>query len=261
VLPLDAATLKTLSDFSVATGPGSSRWLWLNGGKPPFDNKSIRQAVAWALDRDALHKAVWADTGMPGRYMYGPLNAYFDQTAPYYTFDPAKAKAKLAEGGSPGGIHFTCHIANVTLDLQVGQALKGQLADQGIDMNIEVLQTQAISNQRRQTEDFEASLSQFSPYPDPNDTLYPYLRSGLASNYVKEANPRVDELLDKAKGELNQDMRKSMYAEIQRLVVDDTPIIFLHHDANLVGLHKSVQGYRASADTWPGFEERLWIKK
>jgi peptide/nickel transport system substrate-binding protein len=261
VLPRDAGVLKGLPDYTVAEGPGSSRWLWFNGGKPPFDTKALRQAVAWAIDRDALHKAVWAETGTPGRYMYSPANAFYDHSATFYTKDAAKAKAKLGEGGSPNGFRFNVHIANVTLDLQVGQAIKGQLAEQGIEMNIEVLQTQAIANQRRQTGDFEASLSQFSPYPEPNDTLFAYLRSGLASNYVKYNNPRVDELLDKAKGELNQDARKTMYAEIQKNVIEDTPIAFLHHDAKLVGLHKTVQGYRATADTWPGFQERLWIKK
>jgi peptide/nickel transport system substrate-binding protein len=261
VLPRDALSLKSSPEYGVFQGPGTSRWFWLNGGKAPFESTALRQAIAYAVDRDALHKAVWVETGSPGRYMYSPENAFYDQKAPFYTVDPAKVKAKLAEGGAPNGFKFTAHIANVTIDQQIGQALKGQLAEHGIDMMIEILQTQTLANQRRASGDFEASLSQFSPYPDPNDTLFAYLRSGRPSNYVKYSNPRVDELLDKAKAELNLESRKQMYAEIQKQVIEDSPIVFLHHDAKLVGLRSSVQGYRATADTWMGFQERLWIKK
>jgi peptide/nickel transport system substrate-binding protein len=261
LLPHDADVLRNVPELTYTEGPGTAKWLWLNGGKPPFDNKALRQAVAYAIDRTGIHQAVFNNTGVEGRYMYSPLNWAFDSEAPYYVLDPGKVKEKLAEGGQPNGFQFTTHVANTTLDLQLGQAVKGQLAVQNIDMNIEVVETQFIANDRRTSGDFQGSLSQFSPYPDPNDTLYPYLRSGLSTNYVKYANPRVDDLLDQAKGELNQDTRKTMYAEVQRLVVDDTPIVFLHHDAKLTGLSKSVQGYRPTVDTYIGFTERLWLKK
>jgi peptide/nickel transport system substrate-binding protein len=260
LLPRDADVLRSVPELTYVEAPGSSKWLWLNGGKPPFNERALRQAVAHAIDRDGIHKAVFNTTGTEGRYMYSPLNWAFDQKAPFYALDPARVKAKLAEAGRPGGFSFVTHVANTTLDLQLGQAIKGQLAAQGIEMNIEVVQTQVIANQRRMSGDFEGSLSQFSPYPDPNDTLFPYLRSGLTTNYVRYSNPRVDELLDKAKAELSQEARKTMYAEIQQHVVEDTPIVFLHHDAKLTGLARSVQGYRPTVDTYVGFTERLWLK-
>src|ERR1041385_5933811 len=136
LLPLDAQTVKNLPDFSYMQGPGSSRWLWLNGGKPPFNNKALRQAVAFAIDRGGIHQAVFNSTGLEGRYMYSPLNWAFDSQAPFYAIDAAKVKEKLAEAGQPSAFKFTTHVANTTLDLQLGQAVKGQLAAQNIDMNI-----------------------------------------------------------------------------------------------------------------------------
>ncbi len=108
--PKDVATMKAVKGISISEAPGQRIVrLEFNVKKPPFDNKALRQAVAWAIDKDAILKNVYFGIGaVGGNAAVTPAGwAYDSSLTPYYPRDVNKAKQKLAEGGKPGGFSFS----------------------------------------------------------------------------------------------------------------------------------------------------------
>ena len=123
----------------------------LNPTRPPFDNKALRQAVAYAIDNEAIVKGVWLGVGVPSNGPISPSSWAYDNTIPPIKRDLAKAKAKLAEGGKPDGFTFDFTIDNTPLSIQEAEVVKAQLAEAGITMNVKVVDGDAA--RRRQWQD------------------------------------------------------------------------------------------------------------
>jgi len=247
ILPSDLATVRADSNLRVVEGPGNLQVVWFNNSKPPFDNKALRQAISSGIDRDGIEKALYFGTGTPGAYLLPPGNWALNPQGSFYTFDAAGAKAKLAEGGQPNGFTFQALVNNVTNDLQLAQAVQGQLAAFGVRMDIVPLESQ-VNADRRLSGDFIASFSNLTPTTDPDQYIYSYVRTGQGVNRARYSNPNVDALLDKARQSTDQATRKAAYVEAQQLILDDAPLMYTHLDADLKGVRARVQGMTPSID-------------
>src|SRR6202008_1793600 len=111
----------------------------LNHTRPPFNVKPLRQAVAHALDLEQIVKGVWLNVGVPANGPIPPTRwAYARSIAPIKR-DLAKAKAKLAEGGKPGGFEFAVTTNNIPINVQEAEVMQAQLAEAGITMKIKLV--------------------------------------------------------------------------------------------------------------------------
>jgi peptide/nickel transport system substrate-binding protein len=245
----DLPTIRADSNLKVVEGPGNLMVLWLNMSKPPFDNKALRQAVAWGFDREAIHRGVYFGTGSVAQYLLPPMSWALDPKGPFPTLDVARTKAKLAEGNQPNGFSFQALVNNTSNDMQLAQAVQGQLAAQGIRVELIPLTSQ-VNADRRLSGDFEGSFSNLTPTTDPDQHIYSYIRTGQGVNRSRYSNPKVDELLDKARQSTDQATRRALYFEAQPLIIDDSPVIFLHHDADLKGVRARVDGFEPSVDSF-----------
>lgn len=259
ILPSDLAKVKADPNLTYVEGPGTREVLWFNNSKPPFNNKALRQAVSWAIDRQAIHEAIFFNTGSIGQYVLPPESWAFDSSGKFYDRDPGQVKQKLTEAGQPNGFKFTTLCNNVTTDLLLAQAIKGQLAEVGIETEIVPIETN-VNATRRGNGDYEASLSGLSTAVDPDLAMYKYLRTGQGINRSRYSNPKVDELLDKARGVTDQQARKEFYHQAQALILEDAPLAYLHMDADIKVMNKRVQGYLPSGDTYIQGLGRLWLK-
>ena len=132
-------------------------------------------------------------------------------------------------------------------DLQLAQAVQGQLAAIGVRMDIVPLESQ-VNADRRLSGDFIASFSNLTPTTDPDQYIYSYVRTGQGVNRARYSNPNVDALLDKARQSTDQATRKAAYVEAQQLILDDAPLMYTHLDADLKGVRARVQGMTPSID-------------
>jgi peptide/nickel transport system substrate-binding protein len=258
VLPSDLAQVKTDAKLTAAEGPGAIFVAWLNNGKPPFDKKALRQAVNWAIDREAIHKALYFGTGSPGKYIIDEQSWGFDPAAKFYTRDLAKAKAALAEGGQPNGFTFDWVTYSIPLHVQIAQAVKGQLAEVGIEVNIVALEN-STAIARRTSGDYHAGTAATSPNPDPDATLTPNLNT--VRSQMRYGNTAVDDLLAKARATAQQQERQRYYHQIQQTVMEDAPFIAIHQDADIKVMGAGVQGFGPTIETFLGGTAKLWIKR
>ena len=230
-----------------------------NNRVPPFDDVHLRRAVSWALDRESIHKAIFFNLGSPKAYLSPPDHWAFNPNGPLYALDLAKSKAELAAANKANGFKFTLHVNNITIDTQLGQVIKAQLATAGIEVDLVTLEG-PVAAARRISGDYEASMSQQPPAADPDQDVGLSARSTGTSNSMGYNNPKVDALLDQARAAIKQEERAPLYFQIQQILFDDAPSAYVHRDADLKVLRADVQGYPTPFDGYIRVP-RLWRKK
>ncbi len=259
VQPKDVAGLKSDASLNTVDVPSLAVWwFWLNTTKPPFDKKALREAFAYAIDIETIVKRIYLGVGVPANGPISPASWAYDSAIPFRKRDVAKAKQKLTEGGKPQGFKFSFEANNVPVDLQVLQVVKAQLAEIGIDMDIQLVNT-AKQIADTVAKNYEATSAQWSGRPDPDGNTYNHFYRNAGMNYGGYDNPRVNELLDKARAVSGQAERKQIYSEIVRILNEDVPCIFLWHPVEPKAMLKKVQEYPPIPDGMMRFGD-TWMR-
>jgi len=224
--------------------------------RPPFDNLKLRQAIAYALDRERMVDIMMDGKAALAEGFTQPGVWWYDSELKSYPHDPEKAKALLAEAGLPPGLQLHLSTQPVTLYQQISQLAQEQLKAVGLDVQIEPV---SIS-------DWYPLLIQgainFLPIrwtqrPDP-DGLFTYLFHGSSkANTSHYVNPEVDALLDKARSLQGQAERAPLYREAQRITVHDLPYIPLFFSVEYAAMRDSVRGFVWIPDEIPRFRS-VW---
>jgi len=237
--------------------PGT-RWpmIRLNNARPPFDNKALRQAVSFAVDRVQMVTAIYFDQARPA---YGPISpvygTYYDPAVAQYGYDHnlQKAKAKLAEGGQSNGFSFTLEIFTSPEQTRLAELIKAQLADVGIIANIQAYELTTLQS-RITGRRYEAVIGSWTPRPDIDGTMYNHFSSRGNVNSMSYRSAAVDDLLERTRSVPNGPERVRLYREIQRLVVEDAPWVFLIFENLMIGMRKDVEGLPAIPDSMLRFQ-------
>ena len=256
----DVAAAKAERGLKVSSIP--SLWwqgLHLNTQVPPFNNKALRQAVWYAIDRSVIQRVVHYNVGAVAFGPFPPSQWAYDKDFTDWKRDVAKAKAKLAEGGQPGGFAFTVKGWNAPTQTQELQIIQAQLKDVGVDMKIELLEFGKLLADLR-AYNFVAGRLGWSGRPDPDGNVDTFLHTGGTFNYTRYSNPKMDELLEKAASESDQGKRKALYAEVTRLAAEDAPIIWLLHDAEIKVWADHVKGFEHLSDGMMRLKN-VWTEK
>jgi len=226
--------------------------------EPPFDNAKLRQAVAHGIDRKRINDIVMAGKGA----LYdGPTPEglwWFDPDAKTYPYDPARAKALLAEAGYPNGFAFTLSTPQIGVMQQINQLLQEQLAAVGIRLKLEPV-AQSEWYDRLVKRATNMSPNRWTQRPDPDGLLYILFHSDGYANTTGYKNEQVDRLLEAGRNTYDQAARKKIYDEMQEIVVKDIPMFSLFYSVEYGALRDSVQGFAWIPDQIPRFRD-LWKK-
>ncbi|WP_432875379.1 ABC transporter substrate-binding protein [Kribbella sp. CA-245084] len=134
VAPVDARSLGTQQGFALLSSGGAAFHLGLDVRKPPFDNKSVRQAVQYAIDRQRIVQQAEGGKATAASLPWRPTTAGYDSArANHYTYDPAKAKQMLAAAGVKPGTTFDVATADGPESLAIFQIVKNNLAAVGLE--------------------------------------------------------------------------------------------------------------------------------
>jgi peptide/nickel transport system substrate-binding protein len=222
---------------------------YLNNTKPPLDNVKVRQAMSYAINYDQIIQELIQGKG---RRLHGPL-AYgmegYDESFKVYDYDPARAKALLAEAGFANGFEITNTYASQGAAGADDLALATQqmLGEVGIRVKIEKV-AEPTRRERIDKSDFVWSVGGWSPpMPIPSWTMdkwYHSANKGLTANRAFYSNPKVDELVAKAPTILDAQQRVAMYREAQKLVVDEAPYILFYQGNQVLAMRESLDGFQ-----------------
>ncbi|MCP8881935.1 ABC transporter substrate-binding protein [Devosia sp. XJ19-1] len=241
---------------------GAINWLAFNTKKPPLDNVLVRQAIAYAIDRDFITNTLLQGFASPDFGPIVPTSPLATDDVEKFDVDLEKAASLLDEAGMvPGadGSRFTLSVdltqGNEEMGRNIAEYLRSQLKQVGITIELRATPDFPTWAQRVSTYDYDLTLDQVYNWGDPvigvNRTyLTSNIRPGVIwSNTQQYSNPRVDELLLEAAKENDLEKRKALYAEFQQIVVSDVPIYFLNvvpvstaHKSELGGVPSSIWG-------------------
>jgi peptide/nickel transport system substrate-binding protein len=250
----DLDTLKTDPSFNYVTAPnaGIPDYLALNTQQTPFDDKLVRQAVYWALDRDAIRQVAYFGAGETGIEEVPTGSVWYDG-AQIVTPDIAKATDLLAQAGHGDGLTVEyLGLPQYPELLKTGEVVREQLKQIGITMNIKQVDVSVWFN------DFVKGNYQItSAYQertiDPDNFYALVVRTGGDINTTGYSNPQADQLIDQARTSTDDNARKGLYQQLRQIVFDDAPIIFAHYETINYLMQKDVAG----ASVNPTLELRL----
>jgi peptide/nickel transport system substrate-binding protein len=214
---------------------GPLDWLAMNTTKGPLADKRVRQAIAHAVDKDFIHKAIMQGTAANAKTGIHPDSPFYEDDVNDYALDLDKANALLDEAGfakGDDGMRF-----GLTIDFgwpgvkpQV-EYVKAALKKVGIDVTVRASADFPTWAKRMGTMDFDLSWDTVFNWGDPVIGVHrTYLSSNIAkgvwSNTQGYSNARVDELLEAAAKENDPIKRKALYSEFQKIVNDEVPLYF-----------------------------------
>ncbi|MFO1330188.1 MAG: ABC transporter substrate-binding protein [Rubrivivax sp.] len=232
--------VRVLDKGGEAIGPVG--WLEFNLRRKPFDDLRVRRAIAYAIDKDFIVKALHRGSSQVATGPIAPGTPFFsNQGVEPYRLDLARAERLLDEAGLKKGAGGT-RLA-FTLDFQPGipdnyevvaNYLKPQLKKVGMDVTVRTSPDFATWARRVSNWEHEATISGAFMWGDPaigvhRTWISSNIRQGVPfSNTQGYANPKVDELFARAIVERDEGKRRALYAEFQRILSQDVPVAFTH---------------------------------
>ncbi|NNE51608.1 MAG: ABC transporter substrate-binding protein, partial [Sulfitobacter sp.] len=213
-----------------------------NNKMPPFDNVKVRQAVAHAIDRQAIVDGAMFGYGTPIGTHFAPHNpAYVDLTG-QSAYDPDMAKALLAEAGFPDGFETTLHLPPPSYARRGGEIIASQLAAVGIKAEITNVEWAQWLETVFRGKNFGLTIVS---HTEPLDI-------GIYANpeyYFQYDNPDFQALITKLNSTTDPAMRTEMLGQAQRIIADDYVNGYLFQLAALGVAKAGLQGLWANAPT------------
>ena len=211
-------------------------YVGLNMGMDVFKDRRVRQALYYAVDREAITQDITRRNSKPAKGILPPGIPGHDPRAEWYTYDPERAKELLAEAGYPDGVGIPpLEVWTVSKSDSVQSELKAYqryLADVGIQLIPKVAENWKdfidLINDKKAAMFYAAWYADF---PDPDNFLYVLCHSNSRTNRMGYSNPLVDRMLETARGEMDYMKRVAQYREIENLVMLDAPLIAQHHNS------------------------------
>src|SRR5919198_5304720 len=207
-------------DINVGNGPRAKN--------PLGSNPKVRQALSYAIDRQALTQVVFNGEFVPGNQWVNPEHPYYQKDFPVPKRDVAKAKALLKEAGVTGRIPFELMVPNNPETRQVAEIIQAMAGEVGFDVKIRVTEFATSLKQAEQGE-FEAFMLAWSGRTDPDGNVYVFYATKAPQNYAGYSNPEVDKLLSEARTPSEQGQRKAIYKKLTQILQEDLPILYLSH--------------------------------
>ena len=251
----------------------SYTYLGFNLKRKPYDDVRVRKAINYAIDKQEIIDGVYLGLGIDIASPYKPGTRWSNPDLKPYPYDPIKAKTLLKEAGfvdSDGdgivekdGKPFSFEIiTNQNKEREKSAVLiQRKLKQVGIQVNIRAIEWASFISRFIKTGDFDVVLLGWGLGLDPDQ--YNIWHSSQQApgqfNFIGYNNPTIDKLLEQGRVELNPDKRQAIYHEFAKVLLDDSPIVYLSAGYGLTAIHKRVKGIDSPAPpAGVGWNSETW---
>ncbi len=235
----------------------------LNLRKPPLDNKLVRQALNYGVDKESIVKHILFGFGKPMGQALPEMFGY-DQSLRQYPYDPAKAKRLLKAAGHPHGFELKMLLdSSMETEREVATLMQAQLKKIGVNLTIRPMEEATwYTTVQNPPNNYETTISYLSSDIIDPDEMVGFAISGNTGSdafWTFYNNPKVNSLARQASAESNPAKRLRLYYEIDRLHRDDAPMIFLYQTPSITITAPRVQGFMVQP-TGAYRVEEVWLK-
>ncbi len=254
--PDDVAHIKKNPDLDLITQPGLNvGYLAMNNSKKPFDQSEVRLAINYAIDKQALVKAFFANgsLGMPAINPMPTMVLGYNTQIKDYDYNPEKAKQLLAKAGFPQGFKTELWVMPIARPYmpqpqRIAEAIQANLKKVGIDTKIVTYDWGTYLDKLSGGEHTMALMGWIGDNGDPDNFLYSLLDKnntvpGSAANYAFYKSEAVHQLLVKAQGVYDLQERAKLYEQAQALIKQDAPWVPLFHSTQMMATRKGIKGF------------------
>jgi peptide/nickel transport system substrate-binding protein len=264
----NVAQLKQAPGVQILTVPnGGADFIGFNTTRPPFDKKEVRQAISYAIDRQAIATSVYFGEATPDDNPL-PLGIFGGIMEPHQTKYPNtanidRARQLLSSVGLANGFSAKAIVRSIfPADVRALTIIADQLSKVGITLSITTADPATYTRDVFFTaEKMPYDINYFSySYiaPDVDTAIYQLLHTGQVLNHGHN-NPTMERLLEQARAESDQAKRIQNYRSVMDTVLDEVPIAFLVHQNILRPASAKLRGYELERNLFTLHFDRAWF--
>ncbi|WP_077597259.1 ABC transporter substrate-binding protein [Oceanobacillus kimchii] len=249
--PDDAAGLEGEEGIELLTrGENNFGYVGFHTQKEPVDQKEVRQAISYAIDKQAIADALYAGYATTAKNPLPPSYLGYNDGVEGYEYNPDRARELLEEAGYADGLEIELMISPTARPYMpdpetVAQIVQENLSEVGIELTITSHEWAPYLELTEQGEHQMYILGWSGTNGDPDYFLSSLLHStniGSSNNTFYE-NTEVDDLLNQAKRAVDQEERADLYMQAQELISEDAPMVTLVHSTPVMAISSNVQNY------------------
>ncbi|MGF1540606.1 MAG: ABC transporter substrate-binding protein [Pleurocapsa sp.] len=242
--------------------PRKSQW---------FNNLKFRQAVSYAIDRQRIVNNIYRGLGEPQKSFISVQSPYYYQGLEGHPYNRDKAKQLLLEGGFKYNnkgqlLDDSGNRVSFTLNTNSGNKIRESMGDQieedleaiGIDVNFRTINFNVLVGKLGESLDWDCIILGFTGGNEPNNGanlwspdgdshMFNQKKEGVEGRQIADWEAKIGELFIKGARELDESKRKEIYAEIQQLVEEQVPMIYLVNPFSLSAVRNKIKGIEYSA--------------
>jgi peptide/nickel transport system substrate-binding protein len=241
--------LERESNLEVLHAPGTVlQYLAFNTRDPILKDVRVRQALAYAIDRAPMIHYLLRDFARAAYSLLPPESWAYNGDVQRYDYNPDRARQLLEQAGYPAAngvrFHLTMKTSTDENPRLIAAVVQQQLRDVGVALDIRTFEFATFFSDITRGAYQVHSLRWVGGNEDPDIFEYVFHSAKFSphgANRTYYANPRVDALIDQARGELDQNARRQVYNEIQQILAEDVPYINLWYFENVMVHTKRVK--------------------
>ena len=235
--PEHVAQFKKDARFQVIVGDTTNDViLAMNNGKKPYADVRVRRAMTHAINKADVLKGAMFGIGKILGSNVDPLNPYYVDLANAVPYDPARAKKLLAEAGYPNGFDTVLKVSpQYYYTVRTGEILADQLKKVGVTVKIEQIEWSNWLSRVYREADYDLTIIGHGEGWDIGNYANP-------KYYFRYDSKTFQELFQKSEVTLDDKARREQYAQMQKMQVDDAPVVWLYMHPRLAVAKKGLTG-------------------
>lgn len=266
ISPFDVVIAEANPNVNMLRMPSAAvSFVGFNHTREPFNNLYVRRAIAHAVDRETILNNIFRGIGS---FAYGPVSevvwgSFNSHLAPY-EFNLTLARQYLARAGLEGGFDTTIAVnAAAQTFVDTAEFLQAELRALNINLTVEVFEWGTLLDMFARGDVNMFLIDWTTVTGDADYAMYPVLHSsnfGAGGNRAHFSNPIVDELLRRGRVETDPAVRLQIYEEVQHIIRDELPWVFLFQGELLNAASTSLRGFSMNplGDKQHTYERAYW---
>lgn len=248
IAPQNYESLQAAPNIVVSTAPQLSYdYIGVNLEREPFSDVRVRQAIAMALDRDQIAQAGYFGLAETIQGPTGPGSPWYFDYAPYEQ-DLNQAQALLAEAGYPDGFEMELlPTVQYGETVRAAQVIQQQLAAIGIEASINAPEWSEWLELEGSGQ-YDAYICNWNGLIDADQYYYLQHKSDQVFNFTGYNNPEFDQLVTEARSTSDFDERYDIYEQLNQILVDDAPYIYMYNKLEVRAYSPQVKGFVTRPD-------------
>ena len=243
---MTASQIAELKDLKIVSGSSNViQALYLNNDFEPFRDARVRQALCYAIDKQAVIDLAFDGYGTPiGSSMISSMGKFVvDGLADYYRPDPEKAKALLKEAGAEG-LSFTITVpSNFQAHVDTAQVLVDQLKAVGVNAKIEQVEWATWLKEIYQGRQFEATVVGMDTHTLAASGCLARFVSDSGKNFINFSSAAYDETYAKAMTTVDAEAQTALFKQCEQILAEEAANVYLQDPADFAVMQQNIDGF------------------